>query len=52
MAKRKVRSQTGSLTLDHQKLEIDPTPMRSGGVGHIVKKLSTSYNFASDLVPI
>ncbi len=40
MAKRKVRSQTGSLTLNHEKSGIDPTLMRARGVQHIVGKLS------------
>jgi hypothetical protein len=30
MAKRKAKSQTGSLTPDHQKLRIDLTPMHAG----------------------
>jgi hypothetical protein len=41
MAKRKVGSQTGSLTPDHQKLRIDPTLMCAGEVRHIIGKLST-----------
>jgi hypothetical protein len=41
MAKRKVRSQIGSLTPNHQKSGIDPTRMHTGGVQHIVGKLST-----------
>ncbi len=41
MAKRKVGSQTGNLIPDHQKLGIDPTPMRAGGVKHAIGKLST-----------
>jgi hypothetical protein len=39
MAKRKVGSQTASLTPDHEKLGIDPTFMCAGGVQHIVEKL-------------
>jgi hypothetical protein len=41
MAKRKVRNQTKNLTPDHQKSGINPTPMRAGGVGHTIGKLST-----------
>ncbi len=41
MAKRKVGSQTGSLTPNHWKLGINSTPMHAGRVGHIVEKLST-----------
>jgi hypothetical protein len=41
MAKRKVGSQTGNLTPDHGKSRIDPIPLRSGGVQHVVGKLST-----------
>jgi hypothetical protein len=37
-AKRKVRSQNGSLTLDHKMSGIDPTSMRAGGVQHTVGK--------------
>jgi hypothetical protein len=40
MAKRKARSQSGSLTPDHEKLGIDPTPVSAGGVQHTVGKLS------------
>ncbi len=40
MTPKKAGSQIGSLTLDHQKSGIDPTPMRAGGVGHAVRKLS------------
>jgi len=40
MAKKKVGSQTGNLTLDHQKSGIDPTPRRLGGVRHAIGKLS------------
>jgi hypothetical protein len=41
MAKRKVKSQTSSLTPNHKKSKIDPTPMRTGGLQHTVGKLST-----------
>jgi hypothetical protein len=41
MAKKKAGSQIGSLTPDHYKSGIDPTPVRAGGVQHIVGKLST-----------
>jgi hypothetical protein len=41
MAKRKVGSQTGSLTPDHEKLGIDPTSMCASGMRHTVGKLST-----------
>ncbi len=39
MAKRKAKSQTGSLTPDHQKLRIDLTPMHAGWVWHTVEKI-------------
>jgi hypothetical protein len=39
--KKKVGNQTSSLTLDHQKLGIDPTPMHVGGGQHTIEKLST-----------
>jgi hypothetical protein len=39
MAKKKARSQIGSLTPDHQKLGIDPTPRCEGKVQHVVEKL-------------
>jgi hypothetical protein len=38
MMKRKAGNQTGNLTPNHQKLEIDPTPVCAGGVQHIVEK--------------
>jgi hypothetical protein len=41
MAKRKARSQTGSLTSDHGKSGIDPNPLCVGGVQHVIGKLST-----------
>jgi hypothetical protein len=41
MAKRKVGSQTGSLTPDHYKSGIDPTPVCADGVQHIIGRLST-----------
>jgi hypothetical protein len=41
MAERKVGNQVGSLILDHLKLGIDPISLCSGGVQHIVGKLST-----------
>jgi hypothetical protein len=41
MTKRKVGSQIGSLTPDHQKLGIDPTPVCAGGMQHTVGNLST-----------
>jgi len=39
MGKRRVESQTGSLTPDHKKSGIDPIPMCAGGVRHTVGKL-------------
>jgi hypothetical protein len=39
MAKRKVGSQTDSLTPDHEKLGIDPIPLHAGGVQHAIRKL-------------
>jgi hypothetical protein len=42
MVKRKARSQTGNLTLDHWKSGIDLTLMHAGGSGHTVGKLSTT----------
>jgi hypothetical protein len=41
MAKRKVRSQTDSLTPNHGKLGFDLIPLRAGGVRHAIGKLST-----------
>ncbi len=41
MAKRRVGSQTASLTPDHKKLGIDPIYLATWGVPHIVGKLST-----------
>jgi len=41
MAKRKVRSQIGSLTPDHKKSGIDLTPMCADGVRYTVGKFST-----------
>jgi hypothetical protein len=38
MAKRKVGSQTGSLTSDHKKSGIDLTSVRAGGVQHTIEK--------------
>jgi hypothetical protein len=38
MAKRKVVSQTRSLTPDHGKSGIDPIPLRAGGMWHAVEK--------------
>jgi hypothetical protein len=53
MAKRKVESQIGSLTLDHRKLRIDPIPLRAGGVRHVVgKALEEGYNFGLNPIPI
>jgi len=40
MVKRKAKSQTGSLTFNHEKPGIDPTPVRAGGMRYIVGKLS------------
>jgi len=40
MAKRRVGSQIGSLTPDHQKSGINPISSREGGVQHIVGKIS------------
>jgi hypothetical protein len=39
MAKRKARSQVGSLTLNHKKSRIDLTPMRASGMRHTIRKL-------------
>jgi len=39
MVERSVRSQTGSLTPDHKKSRIDPTPVCANGVQHTVGKL-------------
>jgi hypothetical protein len=41
MAKRKVGSQIGNLTLDHKMSGIDPISVRAGGVQHTIEKLST-----------
>jgi hypothetical protein len=40
MAKRRVGSQTNSLTLDHRKSGIDPIPLCAGGMRHAVGKFS------------
>jgi hypothetical protein len=52
MTKRKAKSQTGSLTLDHKKLGFDLTPVCAGGVWHAVEKLSmraiTLFQTSSD----
>jgi len=40
MAKRRAESQIAILTPDHKKSGIDPIYLASGGVPHIVKKLS------------
>jgi hypothetical protein len=40
MAKRKAGSQIDSLTPDHEKLGIDLTSVRAGGVWHTVEKIS------------
>jgi hypothetical protein len=39
MAKRKVGSQIGNLTTEHQRLKIDLTLMRVGGVQQTIGKL-------------
>jgi len=54
MVKRKVGSQTGSLTPDHKKSGIDPILVCADGVRHTIgkKALEESYKFASDLIPI
>jgi hypothetical protein len=39
MAKRKVRSQTGSLTPDHEKSGVNPIPLHASGLQHTVGKL-------------
>ncbi len=41
MTKRKAESQTGNLTPDHEKLGINPTSMRAGGVRHTIGNLLT-----------
>jgi hypothetical protein len=41
MAKREAGSQIASLTLDHKKSRIDPIYLATGGVPHIIEKLST-----------
>jgi len=41
MARRKVGSQIGSLTLDHQKSRIDLISLCIGGVQHTIGKLLT-----------
>jgi hypothetical protein len=51
MTKTKVKSQTGSLTPNHEMSGIDPTFVRAGGVQtHSWKAFDESYNFALDLV--
>jgi len=40
MAKRRAESQIGSLTLDHYKSGIDPTPVWADGMWHTIGKLS------------
>jgi hypothetical protein len=40
IAKRKVESQTSSLTRAHEKSGIDPAPVHAGGVQYTVEKLS------------
>jgi len=53
MAKRRVKNQTSSLTLDHYKSGIDLTLVRAGGVRlHHWKALEESYKFILDLIPI
>jgi hypothetical protein len=39
MVEKRVRSQTGNLTLDHKKSGIDPTLVCADGVQHIVEKI-------------
>jgi len=39
MAKRKVKSQTSSLTLDEKKSRIDPIYLAAGGMQHTIEKL-------------
>jgi hypothetical protein len=41
MAKSKVASQTGSLTLNHKKSGIGLTLVHAGGVQHTIEKFST-----------
>jgi hypothetical protein len=41
MAKRRAGSRTASLTPDHKKSGIDPIYLATGGMPHIVEKLST-----------
>jgi hypothetical protein len=41
MTKIKVGSQISSLTPDHEKLGIDPIPLRAGGMQHAIGKLLT-----------
>jgi hypothetical protein len=38
MVERRAKSQIASLTPDHKKSRIDPTPVRAGGVRHTVGK--------------
>jgi hypothetical protein len=40
MVKRKVGTQTNSLTPDHKKSGIDPMSLRAGGMQHAIGKLS------------
>jgi hypothetical protein len=43
MAKRKAKSQIGSLTPDHKKSGIDLSSMCAGGMRHAIRKLSTRF---------
>jgi len=53
MAKRRVRSQTASLTPDHKKSGIDPIYLAAGvRATYRWKALNESYNFASDCTSI
>jgi hypothetical protein len=51
MTKRKVESQTASLTPDQKKSGIDPIYLAIAGVWHIID-LDESYNFASNHISI
>jgi hypothetical protein len=52
MAKRKAKSQIGSLTPDHQKPRIAPISSRAGGVWHIVGKILTFHNIVITIHPL
>jgi hypothetical protein len=52
MAKIKAMSQIGSLTPDHRKSGLNPTPLRAGGLRHTVGKLSMKATTSVDPIPI